>query len=137
VDKGLRRLFDAVATSRLCYGEPVREGERTIIPVARVRVSGGWGSGRFAGRPGKGDDGKGDEGGGAGGGGYVEGLPVGFIEVGPDGSRFVDIPDPDRTQNLLRTSAKAFGTVLTAVAGARALTGGVKRRPAGLLGRGK
>ena len=136
MDKGLRRLIDAVATSRLCYGEPVREGERTIIPVARVRVSGGWGSGRVAGRSGKAKTPV-DEGGGSGGGGYVEGLPVGFIEVGPDGSRFVEIPDPERTQNLLKTGAKALGTVLTAVAGARALTGGVKRRPAGLLGRGK
>ena len=90
MDKGLRRLVDAVATSRLCYGEPVREGERTIIPV-----------------------------------------------VGPDGSRFVEIPDPDRTQNVLKAGAKAFGTVLTAVAGARALAGGAKRRPAGLLGRGR
>ena len=135
MDTGLRRLIDAVATTRLCYGEPVREGERTIIPVARVRVSGGWGSGRSTDASTEGDGASEQAGGG--GGGFVDGLPVGFIEVGPDGSRFVEIPDPEHAQNLLKTGVKALGTVLTAMAGVRALSGGAKRRPAGLLGRGR
>jgi uncharacterized spore protein YtfJ len=131
VDKGLRRLIDAVATSRLCYGEPVREGERTIIPVSRVRVAGGWGFGNSGGQ-----DKAGAQSGG-GGGGSIEGLPVGFIEVGSDGARFHEIPDPERTQRLVRAGAAAVGTVLTAVAGARRLGLGRRRRPAGLLGRGR
>jgi uncharacterized spore protein YtfJ len=129
VDKGLRRLIDAVASSRLCYGEPVREGERTVIPVARIRVSGGWGFGHSGRRA------KSDDHGGGGGGGTLEGLPVGFIEVGADGARFVEIPDPERTHRLLRAGAAAVGTVLTAVAGARRLNAGRRQRPKGLLGR--
>ena len=128
MDKGLRRLIDAVASSRLCYGEPVRQGERTIIPVARVRVAGGWGFGN-SGRGAKSDGQRG-----GGGGGTLEGLPVGFIEVGADGARFVEIPDPERTQRLVKVGAAALGTVLTAVAGARRLRAG-RRRPKGLLGR--
>jgi uncharacterized spore protein YtfJ len=128
VDKGLRRLADAVAGARLCYGEPVREGDRTVIPVSRVRVAGGWGSGRGPRRA------KEDEGEGSGGGGLVEAVPAGFIEVGPDGARFHDIPDPERAGRLLRAGAAAFTTVVAGVAGARRLRGG-RRRPAGLLGR--
>jgi uncharacterized spore protein YtfJ len=143
VDKGLRRLIDVIATSRLCYGEPVREGERTIIPVARVRVSGGWGTGRFAGRRSKGngeeggDQGEQGAGAGGGGGGYIEGQPIGFIEVSAEGSRFHEIPDPERTQKLLRNGAKAVGAVLTAIAGARGISRVAERRPTGLLGRGR
>jgi uncharacterized spore protein YtfJ len=133
VDKGLRRIVDAVAGARLCYGEPVREGERTVIPVTRVKVSGGWGVAR---NPRRAKDA--DGGGGGGGGGALDAQPAGFIEVGPDGARFHEIADPDRTQRLLKTGAAAFTAVLAGVAGARGLgarrrVGG--RRPAGLLGR--
>jgi uncharacterized spore protein YtfJ len=133
VDKGLRRVIDAVAGARLCYGDPVREGDRTIIPVTRVRVSGGWGFGRNARRPKEADGG-----GGGGGGGTLDAQPAGFIELGPEGARFHEIPDPDRAQRLLKTGAAAFTAVLAGVAGARGLgarrrVGG--RRPAGLLGR--
>jgi uncharacterized spore protein YtfJ len=133
VDKDLRRVIDAVAGARLCYGEPVREGERTIIPVTRVRVAGGWGFGRNPRRA------KGlDPGGGGGGGGSLDAQPAGFIELGPDGARFHEIADPDRAQRLLRTGAAALTAVLAGVAGARGIgarrrLGG--RRPAGLLGR--
>jgi uncharacterized spore protein YtfJ len=130
VDKSLRRLIDAVATTRLCYGEPVRQGDRTVIPVARVRASGGWGTG-WGPRAGK-------EGrpGGSGGGGNVDALPAGFIEVGPEGAHFHEIRDPDRTQRLLKAGAGALVTAFGAVAGARRLQQG-RRRPAGLLGHGR
>jgi uncharacterized spore protein YtfJ len=132
VDKGVRRVIDAVAGARLCYGEPVRDGERTIIPVTRVRVSGGWGFGRGPRGP------KGPEPGGGGGGGTLDAQPAGFIEVGPDGARFHEIADPDRAQRLLKTGAAAFTAVLAGIAGARGLGGRRRvggRRPAGLLGR--
>jgi uncharacterized spore protein YtfJ len=131
VDKGLRRLIDAVATSRLCYGEPVREGDRTIIPVARVRVTAGWGFGRGEARKRKGDESTG-----GGGGGTLDAKPAGFIEVAPDGARFHPIPDPDHTRQLLRAGAAALATVAAGVAGARRLGRG-GRGPAGLLGRGR
>jgi uncharacterized spore protein YtfJ len=132
MDKGLRRLIDAVATARLCYGEPVREGDRTVIPVSRVRVAGGWGFGR-AERPAK-SKGPAEPSGG-GGGGSLDATPAGFIELGPDGARFHEIPDPERTQRLLRAGAAAATTVLAGIAGVRGLRGLGRRRPAGLLGR--
>jgi uncharacterized spore protein YtfJ len=131
VDEGVQRLVDAVASARLCYGEPVRAGDRTVIPVTRVRVSGGWGFGRGPRMPRQADAG------GGGGGGSLEAQPAGFVEFGPDGARFHEIGDPDRTQRLLKSGAAAVTTVLAAVAGARGLSGrrAGRRRPAGLLGR--
>jgi uncharacterized spore protein YtfJ len=128
VDKGLRRLIDAVAGARLCYGEPVRHDDRTVIPVSRVRATGGWGYGRDA-RAKK----EAEAGSGGGGGGYVKAAPAGFIEVGPDGARFHEIADPDRTGRLLTTGAAALTTVVAGLAGARRLRGA--RGPKGLLSR--
>jgi len=121
----LERTLDAVTGARLCYGEPVRTGDRTVIPVSRVRVFGGGGFGR-------GGDRSDDSGGG--GGGFVEAQPLGFVEVSPEGTRFVEIPDPERTQRLLRTGASAVATLAAGLAGARRLRGG-RPRSAGLLRR--
>ena len=118
--KALRRVLDRVTGARLCYGEPVRAGERTVIPVARVTATGGWGGGR-------GGDASG-EGSGQGGGGHLDARPVGFIEVGPDGARYVAIPDPDQLGRTLRAGAAALVTL----SGAAALR---RRGPARLLGR--
>ncbi len=115
--RGLRRVLDRATGARLCYGEPVRAGERTVIPVARVVGAGGWGFGRG-----------GDDGTGHGGGGYLDARPVGFIEVAPEGTRYVALPDPDRLSRTLRAGAAA----LASLSGAAALG---RRRPAGLLGR--
>ena len=124
IDGGpLRRLIDAATGARLCYGEPVPAGERTVIPVARISAVGGWGFGRGGG----GTDG--GEGLGHGGGGTLEARPIGFIEVGPDGSRYVPIPDPDQLGRTLRAAA----TALVTVSGAAAL--GRRRGTAGLLPR--
>lgn len=130
MDKGLRRLIDAVASTKLVYGEPVREGDRTIIPVARVRASGGWGFGTGD-RPKK----SADPGTGGGGGGRVDAAPAGFIEVAPDGARFHEIPDPERTGRLLKAGAAALVTVATGLAGARRLRRGAG--PLKALGRGR
>lgn len=114
-------VLDRVHGVRLCYGEPVREAGRTVIPVARVRAAGGggWGSGG------------GETGGGGGGGGSLDALPVGFIEIGPDGTRFEPIADPEAATRTLKAATAALVTVATALAGLRAARG---RR---LLGRGR
>ena len=130
MDKGLRRLIDAVASARLVYGEPVRDGDRTVIPVARVRVAGGWGTGRGP------QTGKEPGGAGAGGGGSLDAQPAGFIELGPDGARFHEIRDPDRQLRMLKAGAAALVTVAGGLTGARRLGRG-RRRPAGLLGRAR
>jgi uncharacterized spore protein YtfJ len=100
-----RRLLTRLAGARLCYGKPVRVGDRAIVPVARVRAvgGGGWGS----------ED---EQRGGGGGGGTLSAQPVGFIDIGPEGSHFEAIPDPDRTAKLIKAGAVAIATVLAASA---------------------
>lgn len=121
----LERALDALAGARLCYGEPVRSGDRTVIPVARVRIAGGGGFGRAAAPD--------DDGSGGGGGGWVEAHPLGFVEMGPEGTRYVEIPDPERMQRTLKAGASAAATLAAGLAGARRLRGGSSSRR--LLGR--
>jgi uncharacterized spore protein YtfJ len=99
------RLLDRVTGARLCYGEPVQAGETTVIPVSRVRAYGGlgYGSGRN-----ESDSGEGE---GGGGGGFLDAQPLGYIEVRPEGTRYVAIPDPERARRLLRAGAAAVATV--------------------------
>jgi uncharacterized spore protein YtfJ len=97
----LRRVLDAASGASLCFGEPVGSGDRTVVPVARVRGAGGFGSGR-------GTDGSS----GNGGGGWLEAQPVGFVEIGPEGARFQRIPaDP------LGGTLKAVTALATLAAG--------------------
>ena len=62
--RGLDALADPAG---LCYGRPIREAGRTLVPVARVRVDGG---------------------------GSIEAVPVGVLDVGPAGSRFAPLRRP-------------------------------------------
>lgn len=130
----LRRLLGGLRGARMCFGEPVEAGGRTVIPVAHVRASGGagWGAGGDG-------DGSGE---GGGGGGHLDAAPIGFIEVGPDGSRFVPIRDAQRTAGALRSVVKTAGALAATVAAVRAAGAGGKRRrgrelpsPRRLLGR--
>jgi uncharacterized spore protein YtfJ len=100
----------------------------TVIPVSRVKVSGGWGVGGPA--PAKSNPGRG-----GGGGGTLEAQPAGFVEIGPGGARFHEIADPERTQRLVKTGAAALTAVLAGVAGVRGLR--ARRGPAGLLRAGR
>jgi uncharacterized spore protein YtfJ len=93
VDRTTERLLDRILSAsdvRRVYGEPIVEGDRTIVPVASVRslfgVGGGSGHGpkRWVG------------GEGGGGGGAVDMRPVGYLEVTPSGARFVPIVDVGR-----------------------------------------
>ena len=114
----LQRALDALAGAQLCYGEPVRTGDRTVIPVARVRIAGGGGWGSAAVQ---------EEGSGGGGGGFVDAHPLGFVEIGPEGTRYVEIPDPERLQRTLKAGASAIATLAAGLAGARRLRGGSGR----------
>jgi uncharacterized spore protein YtfJ len=124
----LDELVELVGRSRLTYGEPVESGARTVIPVSRVRLSGGLGWGRGGGRAADAGDGSG-----GGGGGHLDAQPVGFIDIGPDGSRFVEIPDPDRLARNVKAAAAAATALLTGLAGARRLRSSPRRQ----LGRGR
>jgi hypothetical protein len=137
VPLGLRKLVSRLAGARLCYGEPVRAGERIVIPVARVSAVGGGGWGRS--RSGASDDDDPDASAGGGGGGTLDAAPVGFIEIGPEGARFEAIPDPMGTAKALGMGAGALALLTT---GLRALLALRRSRRAGLpsgrrlLGRG-
>jgi len=94
-DAPLQKIADLLHSRlslRLVYGEPVREGDRTVIPVARVAFAfgaGGGGGHRHA-EPGEATGTEGAaEGYGSGGGGGAQIVPVGALEIGPGGVRFV------------------------------------------------
>jgi sporulation protein YtfJ len=97
--------------ARLCYGEPVEADGRTVIPVASVEAAGGAGWGRTGNRPEDDEEATGAEGKGGGLGGWVSATPVGFIEIGPDGTRFRRIIDPVSLARGLAGSA-AKGAVV-------------------------
>ncbi len=128
----LGALLDRLGGARLCYGEPVTARDRTIVPVARVRLAGGggWGGG------GGGAEDAG-EGSGGGGGGHLDATPVGFIVVDDAGVRYEAIPDPERGQRLLKAAAGAAATLATAAAAARRLQPDGKPPRRRLLPRGR
>ena len=96
----LRRVIAALGGARLCYGKPVKAGDRVVIPVARMRSVGGFGLGQ------------GPEGdGGGGGGGAIDAAPIGFIEITPEHTRFEASPDPAGAALALRNGAAAIGAL--------------------------
>jgi uncharacterized spore protein YtfJ len=101
---GLRRIIAAVGGARLCYGKPIKAGDRVVIPVARVRSVGGFGLGQGP---------AGD--GGGGGGGSIDAAPIGFIEIAPEQSRFEPIRDPAGAALAVRNAAAAIGVLAAAV----------------------
>lgn len=81
---GLAERLGAGVGAQAVFGEPVTEGERTVIPVAQSALGAGAGGGG----PAEGDDG----GVGAGGGAFAR--PLGYIEVTPDQAVFVPLKRP-------------------------------------------
>jgi len=128
--RAVTRLAERLGGARLCYGEPIREGGRTIVPVARVRAAGGggWGSGVEEGRTG----------GGGGGGGSLDARPVGFIEIAPEGVRFEPIETVGPLERALKVAGAAALALATTAAGLRAARGALRAGRTGrrLLGRG-
>jgi uncharacterized spore protein YtfJ len=80
----LSRVYDA----RTVYGEPVIVADRAIIPAARVSAGAGGG---FGADPSGADGDPSDEGAGLGHG--VHARPAGFIDVTPEGARWVSAVD--------------------------------------------
>jgi hypothetical protein len=101
-----QRALARLTGSRLCFGRPVEAEGRTVIPVASVRTAGGWGFG----------NGPNEQGSGGGGGGALDARPVGFIEIGPGGTRFERIDDGRLALRAIAASSFALlvaGRVLT------------------------
>lgn len=82
------------ANVKTVFGDPVKVGHRTIIPVATVSVMGGGGGG-FAkeGKEKAKAKKKASSGVGGGLGLRVESKPVGYIEITDEGAKFVATPD--------------------------------------------
>ena len=95
IENTMERLF-ASANVKNVYGRPIQQGDTTIIPVAEITVSGGFGVG-----VGFGDDPDPDEqkqmreagGSGGGGGGTTLARPVAVVIVSPDGVRVEPVID--------------------------------------------
>jgi uncharacterized spore protein YtfJ len=92
-----QRALARLTGARLCFGRPVEVKGRTVIPVASVRTLGGYGFGNEPAR-----------GGGGGGGGALDARPVGFIEIGPDGTRFEAIDDGRAALRLIAAGSLAL-----------------------------
>ncbi len=84
------------------FGQPSREGDVTVIPVAEMRLGFGYGSGYGPNRePGamvkqNGQNGASDEGAGSGGGGGGGVTPRGYVQITQLGVRFEPIIDQTR-----------------------------------------
>ena len=90
----IAEVFERNLSVRHVYAEPVHHGDTTVIPVAKVAYGFGAGGGR---RPitrspqgaGSSAEPAGSEAQGGGGGGGARLTPIGALEVGPRGTRFV------------------------------------------------
>ena len=92
----IAQLLERSLSIRHVYGEPVNHGDTTVIPVAQVVYAFGAGGGQAPRRPRKNGSVEGPpemdtrpDAQGAGGGGGVRMTPVGALEIGPQGTRFV------------------------------------------------
>jgi uncharacterized spore protein YtfJ len=93
----IAELFERNINIRHVYHEPVRHGDTTVIPVAKVAFGFGAGVGRRGrfGRRAQPTNGEANaaegpaEPNGVGGGGGARMSPVGALELGPRGTRFV------------------------------------------------
>jgi uncharacterized spore protein YtfJ len=90
-DVVLSRILSRAGT-RTVFGEPVAQGDVTVVPVAKVSTRFGFGGGS-GNNPAKDDAQEGSSGSGMGGGGDVKAKPLGYIEITPQGSRFIPIED--------------------------------------------
>lgn len=106
------------ADAETVYGEPVTQGDRTVVPVARVRHRFGGGFGSGGGRDGDTES----TGYGGGGGGGVTAEPAGALEVSAEGTRFVDADERSNSG----TSGRRWP--LLAALGVGALLGWLGRR---------
>jgi uncharacterized spore protein YtfJ len=81
--KSIVETFREHAGAESVYGTPIVVGDRTVVPVARVR----YGFGGGFGRGGDGGDEEGGSGGGVGGG--LSADPLGIVELDATRTRFV------------------------------------------------
>ena len=104
---GMSKVGEALQVIR----EPVRAGDKVIIPALVARVGAGGGSGRRPGEAAGGADGKPGNGGGGGGGMTIS--PV-FLIVDALGERLITVPGAlDSASNAIETLVDAVGAVFS------------------------
>ena len=91
--KPIEKLFEKLKVDAV-FGEPIKEGDVTLIPVADVGVGFGFGSGQNPAAEGEG--GEAESGQGMGGGGGGKASPRGYIKITPDGVTFESTMDENR-----------------------------------------
>src|SRR5262249_36941487 len=102
--KTIAERLQTTATVKSVYGEPVTHGDRTVVPVARVRYGFGAGGGHSDAVA----DGAGKHGGGGGGG--LIAAPAGALEITASGTRFIRFNDP-RTLGIVFGAGCLVGLV--------------------------
>ena len=85
--------FLSAANVEAVYGQPIQEGENTVIPAAEVLSVAGFGLGSGSGPQGPEQDASPGGGAGGGGGGHVLSRPVAAIVISPAGVRVEPIVD--------------------------------------------
>jgi uncharacterized spore protein YtfJ len=99
IDEMLKKL-----NANAVFGEPFKEGDVTVIPVANVAYGFGYGSGsgKMTGSMPKAaeDAGGPGEGSGQGGGGGGMARPIGYVRISPDGVTYEPIMDTSRISML-------------------------------------
>ena len=89
----IEKLFEKLKVDAV-FGEPIKEGDVTLIPVADVGVGFGFGSGHNPAA--EGEEGEAESGQGMGGGGGGKASPRGYIKITPDGVTFESTMDENR-----------------------------------------
>jgi len=93
VQATLNKFLDTAPDVNTVYGQPIQNGETTIIPTAEVLVVMGFGAGYGGGsEQGKAAGG----GGGGGGGGRAFSRPVAVVIASPEGVRVEPVVDPTK-----------------------------------------
>jgi uncharacterized spore protein YtfJ len=108
-DSLLERIVDKLggrAGVEAVFGEAIQSGNRTVVPVARVRWAGGAGSGSS----------DRDGASGSGGGGGVAADAIGYLEITPEAAEFRRINEPYPSPGFLIAAAVAAAIVLRALA---------------------
>jgi uncharacterized spore protein YtfJ len=93
----LRTLGDRLQTSasvKSVFGDPITVGDKTVIPMARIRYGLGAGGGGISHDSSGADTPSGKSGGGGGGG--VLATPKGVLEISPTETRFIAFADRKR-----------------------------------------
>ena len=105
----LAEMVGAKANVTTIFGDPIRQGDLTVVPVAKVRWGFGGGGGRSEAAPS-------GPAAGTGGGGGVSADPVGYLEIGPTGATFRRISDAFPNPLFLLATAIATGIVIRSMA---------------------